>query len=180
MIEEFSFKLLGIAPSFDSIFKIVEEIDDIEWKEYLDRKRFGGIAAENTDTVPIIYNHNPLSSSEIVHPMMSKVSPYVAEITDITKRFFGDVSVKQAMFTRLHSGSEIGKHKDRGPVTAKTHRVHMPVITNDLCIFTVGDESVHMKAGEIWAIDNVGKYHSVLNGGENHRVHLIIDFIQVV
>lgn len=180
MIEEFSFKLLGNIPAFGSVLEIVEAIDDAGWSEYSDRKRFGGIAAESTDTVPIIYNHNPLSSSGIVHPIMSRMHPHIEEITGLAKDFFGNVAPRQAMLTRLNAGSEIKRHRDRGPVTAKTHRVHLPVITNSLCIFTVGDESVNMKAGELWAIDNVGKYHSVINDGETHRVHLIIDFIPVV
>ena len=177
-MEEFSFKFLGNMPSFESILEIVGRIDEKGWIEYSDRKRFGGIAAEKTDTVPIIYNHNPLSTVEIIHPMMSAMSPYLDEVKYVAGEFFGPVETRQAMLTRLPPGAEIKRHKDRGPVTAKTHRVHLPVLTNSRCIFTVGDEAVHMKAGELWAIDNVGKYHSVSNAGESHRVHLIIDLIQ--
>jgi hypothetical protein len=53
----------------------------------------------------------------------------------------------------------------------------VPVITNTECIFSVGDESRNLDAGQIWIIDNVNRYHSVENKGNNDRVHLIIDAI---
>jgi quercetin dioxygenase-like cupin family protein len=71
----------------------------------------------------------------------------------------------------------IPRHRDKGPLTAKTHRIHVPVITNSGCIFSVGDESKNLKAGQIWIIDNVNRYHSVENNGDSDRVHLIIDAI---
>jgi hypothetical protein len=48
---------------------------------------------------------------------------------------------------------------------------------NTKCIFSVGDESKNLDAGQIWIIDNVNRYHSVENKGETDRVHLIIDAI---
>jgi aspartyl/asparaginyl beta-hydroxylase (cupin superfamily) len=81
------------------------------------------------------------------------------------------------MLTNLKAGTVIPRHRDRGPITAKTHRIHVPVITNTKCIFSVGDESRNLDAGQIWIIDNVNRYHSVENKGETDRVHLIIDAI---
>jgi len=106
------------------------------------------------------------------------MSKYVDEVSCIVGEIFGNVMVRQSMLTRLKAGDEIKRHKDKGPITATSHRVHLSIITNDLCIFSVGDESVNMTPGSIWAIDNVDKYHSVSNGGETDRIHIIIDFVE--
>jgi hypothetical protein len=81
------------------------------------------------------------------------------------------------MLTRLRAGAVIPRHKDEGPLTAKTHRIHVPVTTNTGCIFSVGEESKNLGVGQIWVIDNVNRYHSVENAGDTDRVHLIIDAI---
>ncbi len=102
---------------------------------------------------------------------------YIDDVLLYAKQHIGDVTVQQAMLTRLRAGTVIPRHRDRGPLTAKTHRIHVPVITNTECIFKVGDESMNLDAGEIWVIDNVNRYHSVKNLGNTDRIHLIIDAI---
>jgi hypothetical protein len=66
-----------------------------------------------------------------------------------------------------------------GPITAKSHRVHLAVKTNELCLFSVAEESMNIPAGQAWAIDNTNKYHSVINGGTTDRIHLIVDLVSV-
>ena len=95
----------------------------------------------------------------------------------MTIKNIGQVKVQQAMLTKLNANTVIPRHKDVGPLTVKTHRIHVPVITNTQCIFTVDTESKNLEAGDIWIIDNVGRYHSVENKGQQDRVHLIIDAI---
>ena len=178
MKEEFSFKYLGLLPSFSECLNVVQRLDEQHWNRYLDRKIRGGIAAENTDTIPITYDPNPLSSVAQSHEMYAELSPYIQEIEHLAKVVFGDVSVRQSMLTRLRAGGQIKRHRDRGPITAVSHRVHLGIRTNDGCIFTVGEESINIKPGEVWAIDNVDKYHSVSNDGETDRIHLIVDLIE--
>jgi len=178
MKENFSFKYLGQLPSFEECLSLVQNFGEDDWLEYKDRKRFGGIAAENSDTIPITYNPNPSSKELINHRVFDEMSKYVSEISNAAVGIFGDISVRQSMLTRLRAGDEIRRHKDKGPITAVSHRVHLSIVTNDLCLFSVGDESINMTPGSIWAIDNVDKYHSVSNGGRTDRIHLIIDFVK--
>jgi len=177
MNEDFCFKLMGEMPLFSEVLGIVMDFDEAKWNMYTDRKNRGGIAAEKSDTIPLLYNPDPSSQLLIHHGDFDSFSKHLNSVVEICKHFFGEVGIKQAMLTRLSSGSEIRKHKDKGPITRKAHRIHVPIITNTECIFTVEKEKVHMGQGQIWAIDNVGKYHSVKNGGNTDRVHLIIDVI---
>jgi hypothetical protein len=59
----------------------------------------------------------------------------------------------------------------------RTHlRIHIPVITNPKVLFTCGDETVHMAAGECWLFDSF-RDHRVENGGTERRVHLVLDTV---
>lgn len=87
-------------------------------------------------------------------------------------------------FMKLNKGCEIGQHTDLvdpdiGVNVGDTPRFHIPLITNENCIFEVwgmgGKESFHMKKGELWYLDT-RKPHRVINGGED-RTHLVFDLV---
>jgi aspartyl/asparaginyl beta-hydroxylase (cupin superfamily) len=52
----------------------------------------------------------------------------------------------------------------------------LPIITNDEVWFTVGSESINMRPGELYEVNN-RRVHSVENKGAEDRVHLILDFV---
>lgn len=177
MKENNSFLFIGEMPSFGELLDDVLSLTQKDWLEYKKRKAAGGAAAENTDTIPLVYDLKHRINSEILHKDYERFSRHVDEVAMVVMKKIGEVKVQQAMLTNLRAGTIIPKHKDKGPLTAKTHRIHVPVITNNECIFSVGEESKNLKAGQIWVIDNVGRYHSVENNGTHDRVHLIIDAI---
>jgi aspartyl/asparaginyl beta-hydroxylase (cupin superfamily) len=179
MREDFSFKYVGFLPSFDELLKLVESFSDEDWRRYKDRKIRGGAAAEKTDTIPIIYNPNPSADKLIHHEIHNAISKYIEELRILCIPIFGETSVRQSMLTNLRAGVEIKRHRDMGPITAKSHRVHLAVKTNELCLFSVAEESMNIAAGQAWAIDNTDKYHSVINGGTTDRIHLIVDLVSV-
>jgi quercetin dioxygenase-like cupin family protein len=177
MKENNSFLFIGNMPLFDELLDEVMSLTQKDWLSYKERKAAGGAAAENTDTIPLIYDLKHRINSEILHKDHERFSRYIDDAVEVVIKKLGEVKVKQAMLTNLKAGTVIPRHRDRGPITAKTHRIHVPVITNTKCIFSVGDESKNLDAGQIWIIDNVNRYHSVENKGETDRVHLIIDAI---
>lgn len=175
MKENFSFKYLGRLNSFAECLKVIKNLNEDDWRNYKDRKQRGGVAAEYTDTIPIIYSPNPSFKELQHHPMLLKMQPHIDDLLLLATNEFGDVSVRQAMLTRLEAGQKIKRHRDKGPITAKSHRVHLVITTNESCIFTVGSESMKFAPGDVWAIDNVDKYHSVSNDGKTDRIHMIVD-----
>jgi aspartyl/asparaginyl beta-hydroxylase (cupin superfamily) len=177
MKENNAFFFVGYIPSFDDLLNEVLALTTKDWVAYTKRKIAGGAAAENTETIPLVYDIKHRINSGILHEKHQQFSPYIEKAVTSVVGKIGDVNVKQAMLTRLKAGTIIPRHRDRGPLTAKTHRIHVPVITNPSCMFNVGDESMNLEAGQIWIIDNVNRYHGVENNGENDRVHLIVDAI---
>jgi len=84
--------------------------------------------------------------------------------------------IKNAIFVLMPPNTSIARHVDGCALLSGLIRTHVPIITNEQVIFEVDGESKHMKAGEIWSIDNL-RIHGVQNNGNEGRIHLIFDYI---
>jgi hypothetical protein len=176
MKESKAFTHVGFLPDFDKLLEKVSTFTNENWKEYKERKITGGVASYPTDTIPLLYSPYATSAKQLkYHKYHEYLKPEIKTICNFVSNLIGHVEEKQSMLTRLAPGGLIKPHKDTGQITSKTHRVHLPIFTNDKCIFTVGDIKMNLKPGEIWIIDNNDKSHSVENLGESSRIHLIVD-----
>ena len=176
MKENEPFTYLGFYENLNELVSVITSFSESDWSYYKARKNTGGIASYNTDTIPLLYSPNATNPKQMEkHQHHSIFSRHIEELCRIASKELGKVVEKQSMITRLLPGKSIKRHKDMGEITAKTHRVHLPIISNQLCTFRVEDVSLHLKPGDIWVIDNTNRYHSVDNLGESTRVHLIID-----
>lgn len=97
--------------------------------------------------------------------------PYVMELMSEIGAVWG-----RSRFMRLAPGAIVPSHVDIHYYWRTHWRIHIPVITSDRVIFTCGDASVHMKAGESWLFDSF-RMHGVHNGGSEKRVHLVLDTV---
>lgn len=175
MEENQSFFYFGLFPKFDDLLTSVNMFTDGDWLEYKERKGTGGLASAHSDTIPLIYNPRTNVNVLTYHKNYDYFADYINNIIQLVSPHLGDISVKQAMLTRLRAGAVIKTHKDVGTITAVSHRIHIPIKTNKDCVFTIENEHKHLGAGEMWMIDNVGRHHSVVNNGDTHREHLIVD-----
>ena len=176
MREPEAFRFIGHLDSIEQLVSKVSKFSNPDWTEYIERKNTGGTASAYSDTIPLIYNPEQNINLTKYHKNYDEYAPFIEETVSVVAEKLNLVSVKQAIFARLRAQSEIKPHKDSiGSIVKKTHRIHVPVLTNNKCSFTVSKESRNLKTGEIWIIDNVHKVHSVNNLGDTDRVHLIID-----
>jgi len=85
---------------------------------------------------------------------------------------------------KLSAGAVIERHTDQvdpdiGVDVGTVPRLHIPITTNDKCVFQVwglhGMKEFHMRQGELWYLDT-RKPHRVVNNGED-RIHLVIDIL---
>jgi hypothetical protein len=95
-------------------------------------------------------------------------------IEDLEKKFNGKAG--RVLLIKLLSKSEVYPHTDKGDYLSTVNRVHIPIITNSNVFYTVNNESINMKVGECWEINNF-KTHSVSNKSDEDRVHLLIDIL---
>lgn len=107
------------------------------------------------------------------------------EVRELIKQFGS--SVHRVRFMKLKpGGGELERHTDQvdpdsGGSMRKLARLHFPIKTNDKVIFNVWgtdgvEKVVHMKKGECWFLDT-RKPHRAINGGDEERIHLVVDII---
>lgn len=114
-----------------------------------------------TKSNPVVKDNNVLNSIfEIVSGLENKVVGKAARI----------------LLIKLEAGKNVTEHVDSGDYLSTVRRYHIPLITNDKVFYTVNSETINMKKGECWEINNL-KPHSVLNDSNEDRVHLLIDIL---
>ena len=80
----------------------------------------------------------------------------------------------RVLVTKLKAGDSIDPHTDEGLAADFYNRYHIVLKGEKGSTFTSGDETVEMLTGEVWYINN-HITHSVYNGSDEDRIHLIID-----
>jgi hypothetical protein len=84
---------------------------------------------------------------------------------------------QRCLFARLRADSEIRPHIDQGEYFENTVRIHFPVVTNSDAVMMADGFSFHMRAGEVWALNN-NTIHGVFNRHPSEaRTHLICDYL---
>jgi hypothetical protein len=154
--------------SSNVINSIESKFINLDWSEYTFRQTRFNVHRE-TLTVPLLWNEIP-SDKDIPHKWYSLFENDLDEIEKVI-----DLHIHTAILINLPAGRSIPLHIDAAPHFKLYHRIHIPIVTNPLCQFTVGDETKCMKRGEMWEIDNDNKKHGVYNRGDQDRIHLLID-----
>ena len=98
------------------------------------------------------------------------------EIINLFYSNYGPGNFCKIQFSNLKSFGKIKTHYDGGLVYLWSHRIHIPIITNEKVIFNVDGIRKNIKLGEIVEVNN-NKMHSVKNGGNQDRIHLILDYM---
>jgi hypothetical protein len=159
------FKFISFYDNFEELKLLASELTTEEWKYFTNRQT---IASENVYTIPLIFPQK--SELSAPHKHLDYFSDHIKRIESLI-----GMRAHRAILVKLPSSNEIRRHMDRGEFLQSTHRIHLPISTNSLCIFTIGEEQMVIPEGQLWEVNNTGEYHSVKNGGDSDRVHLIID-----
>jgi hypothetical protein len=80
------------------------------------------------------------------------------------------------LLIKLKSEQHIQPHRDVGDYLVLSRRNHIPIITSDDVYFGVMNQTINMKPGDCWEINN-SKPHYVDNRSTIERVHLVIDIM---
>ncbi len=160
--------------------KVLALTDD-DWEAYSFRQNRAGSAQAETQTIRLIFDEDfrhddatvrekffELDCDTLLEPIFRSVSDY----------YTGDGYVVRALLVRLKPQGVIPTHIDTGYSLLNCRRIHIPVLSTGQVEFTVGGEQQVMKEGELWEINNA-RVHSVVNRGDQGRVHLIIDWVPI-
>jgi len=172
-----NFRLLGRVDAA-GIFAKAQSLSDADWAANEWRQnRFDTHA--DTQTIELIFDtdfrhENPtprdmyfqLGFDALLEPLIETISNF----------YTGDGYIVRAILVRLKGRGVIPAHVDSGFSLMNCRRIHMAVVSTDQVEFTVGGEQQVMKPGELWEINNA-REHSVINKGDDGRVHLIVDWV---
>ena len=85
-------------------------------------------------------------------------------------------TIIRAMAAKLLPGEVITPHRDAHPSFHNSHRIHIPIKTNNRVRFMIDGQPHRLEVGKAYEINNQ-KTHSVMNKGEDERVNFIFDYV---
>jgi len=182
-----NFRRIGGA-NVEPIRALVASLEEADWDSQSVRQQRYEVHRD-TQTIPLVHDYDFRHTNPTRHPALETFGPVIRPILAITADFF-DTSEKgleltkkygvgyfiRANLVRLAAGGAIDEHRDGNFSLTHAHRVHVPIITNDRVLFNVGQETLCLPEGEIYEINN-RRLHSVHNGGDAARIHLILDYV---
>lgn len=158
-------------PLMFDVPRMVAEIADFnksDWKPH--PRGFSGNSALSLLSV----NGDPMND-EVKGPMrptpLLERSPYLTQVLASFRSPIGRTRLMQ-----VAGLSEATAHFDSSYYWMERVRIHIPIITNARVQFYCAKRSLHMAAGECWVFDT-WEMHRVDNGGDEPRIHLVIDTV---
>jgi len=183
---------LEITDKFTGNFRRLDQVDvsefkakvlalcDADWDAQAWRqKRFD--THSDTQTIELIFDKDFRHDDPTVHEKFIELDcdtllePALQSISDY---YTGDGYVVRAILVRLKPQGVIPTHIDTGYSLMNCRRIHIPIHSTERVEFIVGGEPQVMKEGELWEINNA-REHSVVNKGDQGRVHLIVDWVPI-
>lgn len=178
-----NFKKIGHA-DISMLRDLVQQLTPQHWSG--DTTRLDGYESHrDTQTIGLVYDFDFRHRNPTKLPPLKLFGPAIQNLlATITHHYetstlvgrMGNGYFIRANLVQLRSGGEITPHQDKNFSLAHSHRVHIPVVTNDKVHFLIGNETINMQEGEIIEINN-RRVHSVRNDGKDGRVHLILDWV---
>jgi tetratricopeptide (TPR) repeat protein len=172
---EDNFLRLNDAFNTTGIRDKVEQISAERWTESDRRKIFN--VHRNTQSLSLVHFEDFKYEKPEYRDLFSEFEEEIRPVVDYIASYYRNNGfIVRAMLARLEAGGEIPRHTDAGYSLINCHRVHLPIITNEEVDFFVGGETVQMREGELWEINNATE-HAVSNNATEDRVHLIVDWM---
>jgi hypothetical protein len=127
-------------------------------------------------TKPTIHKHFPIFKNPLNEVTQLLSETFNSQTNTFLNSFYGKGYYIRVNLVKLLKGGDIPEHIDETFSLSHSHRIHLPIITNDKVVFTVGGESLCLKEGEMYEINNK-HHHKVANLGDHDRVHMILDWV---
>jgi hypothetical protein len=176
-IEELEFFFNAIV--IEQLQKMVSSFKENDWTEWSFRQDVSLIHA-STHTIRLrwldVFSSTYQLEDSIDFPVLKNLYPYLESFfLYVEKKYEGKVC--RAILTKQNPYSVIPVHLDRDFTFTHTHRIHVPIFTNETTFFKCGTKTVNMKVGKTYEINNQLE-HSVVNNGSDYKIHLIVDVIE--
>jgi tetratricopeptide (TPR) repeat protein len=177
-------KLLGREPNFlrlnehfdvNAIVARIGQLPDERWRES-DRERLFDVHRDTQALLMVHFEDFRYKTPEY-RPLYAEFEDQLKPVVDYVANYYRNNGfVVRLILAKLLAGGKIPQHTDAGYSLLNSHRIHLPIVTNDDVVFFVGGEEINMRTGELWEINN-GTVHAVENRSNEDRIHLIVDWM---
>lgn len=172
-----SIRRLGTI-DIDALRAAVLEIDDAVWlAENADKpNKFEALDSTRHIVFRFVSNMEDWRQS-YDRPLWNEWRALIEPVVEAATRAYGYSRgvYPRVMLAKMRPGGVIQPHRDANPAAKWPHKIHVPLVTNDKAIFFVAGTPHHLGEGEAVEVDNMG-VHSVTNGGNTDRIHLIFEY----
>jgi hypothetical protein len=169
---------LRLPFAFDSgaLARDLAGLSALGWTRHVVRQNYEGdwgvialrAVAGESHPVRLIYP-DPLATDFVDQPALADCP----HIRDALGMFHAPLRAVRLM--RLAPGSVIKEHNDLDlSFEDGTVRIHVPILTNTKVDFRLNGSRLTMEPGSAWYL-RLSDPHSVTNGGDADRVHLVVD-----
>ncbi len=166
----------------------VTEISDETWAEHGARqKRFD--VHKDTQTIHLLFDDDFRHTNPTVWSTYNDIEKQLRPVLGKISRYYNTTSTARKLrkahgygyfirlnLVKLRAGGTVSRHMDRGYSLTHSHRVHIPIVTNDKVMFSIADQTIVMKEGDLWEVCN-RRVHHVENESDQARINLIADWV---
>jgi hypothetical protein len=175
----FNYKHLGTM-DISSIKNKCAKYTIQDWTKYDKRQKIHAVHRE-TQTIPLIWNKviglAILSKSNFTyHPEYENFKMEIDNLDKNLQSYFEYGNIISAILVKMPAHTIIYPHKDTAIGFCFSHRIHIPIVTDNKCVFEIDGEVKHLKEGNVYELNNTGKTHAVYNNSDVDRIHLLIDY----
>jgi hypothetical protein len=177
MIE--NFKQLGYGLPVDNLKTYLENNPDM-WKLNTIRQDYPDSAHIDTETIFIrgpkefTFEEYQGNLEAYNYDVPQELSHNVISILMRCQTVIDANELGYVLIVKLLAGGEVFPHCDEGRYAEYYNRYHIVIQSSEGNIFTVNDESVEMKEGELWTFNHRAPHH-VINNSSEDRIHIIFD-----
>ena len=132
-----------------------------------------------TESVVLVFCDGPMENLAITKEAGWELlaDQAVPIMHDLIGRFYPPGgTIIRAMAAKLLSGGRINPHFDSHASFRHSHRIHVPITTNNRVRFTIDGKPFRFEVGKAYEINNQ-KTHSVINSGKDDRITFIFDYL---
>jgi len=176
-MEKLDFGIFDTKLSVD-VTPIVAELASAKWEPH-----FMKLMADSGNSALLLvtsegtsYNSDGSPNHRFMEPMLPTD---VLNKMPATKAVWSDLNLTgfhRSRFMKIEPGKFMPKHKDINPYWRDKARLHIPIVTDPSVMFSCGPDTLHMKTGGVYLIDN-SDAHTVINPSSIARIHLVIDIL---
>lgn len=163
-------RYLGRAP-YEKLLQFIEGIPAELWNEHINRAGLFNVHRE-TETVAFKFTVG-FGQKVTTYPVWHEAGDAILETINALM-VLQEGRVMRCIVVKLPAGGVVYPHVDSDNNFGDTHRIHVPLKSDDNVVFIVDQERIPMIPGVAVEINNQ-RIHTVVNSGREDRLTLIVD-----